>query len=203
MTRRMRLQSTPAIEGLVRNGLIRDIGLHLDAAFFDGAGGNAPTGIRSQSGIGSVAWDTTSGLTEFQSAIAMETTVAAANADVGEFSYVTTPSVRGRLKGKFVATLATLPAVWSGRGSEGELNGYAAWVTNNIPRTLGGGTNEHSVFAGVWSQAMIGQWGVLDVMVDEYELADSGGLTLRGFQDVDVAVRHAQSFVHSQLNPAA
>ena len=37
-------------------------------------------------------------------------------------------------------------------------------------------------------------WGILDVMPDTAAKAASGGLVLRVFQDVDIAVRHAESF---------
>ena len=41
---------------------------------------------------------------------------------------------------------------------------------------------------------LIGEWGVLDLNVDTTTLGDSGGLVLRAFLDVNVAVRHPASF---------
>jgi HK97 family phage major capsid protein len=47
---------------------------------------------------------------------------------------------------------------------------------------------------GNFSDLIIGQWGVLDVLVDPYTLGTSGGIRIRVIQDVDVAIRHAESF---------
>jgi HK97 family phage major capsid protein len=47
---------------------------------------------------------------------------------------------------------------------------------------------------GNFSDLIIGQWGVLDVLVDPYTLGTSGGIRIRVMQDVDVAIRHAESF---------
>lgn len=41
---------------------------------------------------------------------------------------------------------------------------------------------------------MIGHWGVLDVAADPFTLGDSGAVRVRAFQDVDIALRHPQSF---------
>jgi hypothetical protein len=47
---------------------------------------------------------------------------------------------------------------------------------------------------GNFGDLIIGQWGVLDVLVDPYTLGTSGGIRIRLMQDVDIAVRHAESF---------
>ena len=47
---------------------------------------------------------------------------------------------------------------------------------------------------GDFSQLITGLWGGLDIMIDPYTNADSGGIVIRAFQSVDVGVRYAQSF---------
>ena len=47
---------------------------------------------------------------------------------------------------------------------------------------------------GNWADCLIGMWGVLDVAPDAATKAASGGLILRVFQDIDVAIRHPESF---------
>jgi hypothetical protein len=50
-----------------------------------------------------------------------------------------------------------------------------------------------------WSSLLVGYWSGVDVLVNPY--ADSvyskGGVLINAFQDVDVAVRHAESFCAS------
>ena len=49
-------------------------------------------------------------------------------------------------------------------------------------------------FLGNWNDLLIGMWGALDILVDPYTYSKSGGLLVRALQDVDIAVRHAESF---------
>ena len=66
------------------------------------------------------------------------------------------------------------------------VNGYPAFVTEQAPAT--------TVIFGNWAELLIGMWGVLDVFADQYTLGDRGGLVVRGFQDMDIALRHGASF---------
>lgn len=200
LTRRMLLQSSPAVEGIARNSIMIGIAKGIDIAALAGAGGaTVPEGVLNMSGVGSGTWVTTDGGTEFLSAIELETLIAVANADPGSLAYATTPEVRGRLKGKFLS-VGSGERIWTGKKGEGEVNGYSADVTNALPKTLGGG-GEHPVIAGYWPWLYIGEWGVLDLMPDEVTLGDSAGLVLRGFQDVDVVAAHEAAFAVSTLTP--
>jgi len=201
VTRRMLLQSTPAVENLLRQSITTAIAKGIDIAGLAGSGtGAEPEGILNASGVGAGTWVPTNGTTEYQSAIELETLVAAANADAGGLGYVTTPEMRGRLKGRFRDAGAGVP-VWTGSRDAGELNGYPAQVTNALPKDLGAGS-DHPIIAGHFPWLYIGEWGVLDLMPDETTLGDSGGLVLRGFQDADVALAHAAAFAVANENPA-
>ena len=41
---------------------------------------------------------------------------------------------------------------------------------------------------------MIAHWGVLDVIVDPYTKSTAGAVRITTLQDVDIAVRHVESF---------
>jgi len=208
VTRKMLLQSSPGVEMLVRMDLTRVSGLAIDAGALNGAGAPAPLGVLQTIGVGSVTIDATDALSEFRSVIEFESDVAAANADVGELGYLTTPEMRGRWKG-LPRDAGSGIMIWTGgngipgQSSPGELNGYPAMATNQIPKDLGGGSDAHGVVFGYWPDLLIGEWGTLDLQIDEITLADSGGLVLRSFQDVDTALRHAVAFAVGSLNPAA
>ena len=69
---------------------------------------------------------------------------------------------------------------------DGTVNGYAAKRSEQMPAG-------HIIF-GNWAEVLIGLWGGLDLFGDNVTLGDRGGLVVRGFQDCDVAIRHAASF---------
>ena len=199
MTRKMLLQGTPAIEMLVRNDLVTVMAKEMDRVGLHGSGlGAEPLGVFNAAGIGVVVWDETSGQTENSKVIELETVIAAANADEG-IKYVTTPEVRGRLKGKYKDPGSGQP-VWTGQRNEGELNGYGAEVTNSVPKNLGVGTNEHLIGAGYFPWLYFGEWGVLEVKPDDITLGDSDGLVVRAFQDADVVAAHAAAFASSSVD---
>ena len=72
-------------------------------------------------------------------------------------------------------------------GVSAEANGY--------PTRRRTGLTANTLVFGNWADVLIGMWGVLDVMVDPYAKGASGGLVIRVFQDIDVAIRRPESFV--------
>lgn len=181
ITRRLLKQSSPDAEAIVRADLIQGAAEAIDLAALEGSGAsNQPLGIVGQSGVltstivvaGSPTW---SELVEF------ETDLAGANALRGMPAFVTTPAVVGNLK-------TTVKDAGSGRFllENGEANGYPVRTTTQI--------SANRIIFGNYSDVLIGMWGVLDLMADTSTKAASGGLVIRVFQDLDVAVRHGQSF---------
>ncbi|MEB2343185.1 MAG: phage major capsid protein [Deltaproteobacteria bacterium] len=201
VTRKMLLQGTPAIEHLVRNDLALVLGLAVDLAAIAGSGaGNQPLGILGTTGVGSVAIGANGGPPTWAHVVALEREVAADNADVGSLAYLTNAKVRSKLKTTEKAT-DTAEFVWEHPAGTlpgfGLLNGSRAAVSNQVPSNLVKGSSGavcSAIIFGNWRDLLIGEWGVLDVTTDPITLADSGGLVLRAFYDVDVAVRHPESF---------
>jgi HK97 family phage major capsid protein len=125
--------------------------------------------------------------------VELESDVSVANADIGTLSYLTNAKVRGKLKGTSKVS-GQNGFVWE--GGDTPLNGYRAAVTNGVPSNLtkGTGTNLSAIIYGNFADLLIGMWGTLDLMVDPYSLSTSGTVRVVALQDVDVAVRHAESF---------
>nr|WP_253308583.1 phage major capsid protein [Rickettsia endosymbiont of Ceutorhynchus assimilis] len=97
-------------------------------------------------------------------------------------------ALRGHLKQTEKAE-NTAQFIWESRGAEagfGYLNGYRVGTTNQMPAD--------TLLFGNFADLIIGQWGVLDVLVDPYALGTSGGIRIRLMQDIDIAIRHAESF---------
>jgi HK97 family phage major capsid protein len=194
ISRKLMLQSSIDIEAFVRNDLATVLALAIDSAAITGTGSNnQPTGILEVNGIGSVVGGNDGLAPGLSHIIELETDVAVANADVGTLGYLTNAKVRGKLKQTFSnATYGDMP-VWDG----GEMNGYRALVSNQVPSNLDKGNSTgvcSAIIFGNWSDLIIGQWGTLDLMVDPYTGSTYGTVRVVALQDIDVAVRHAVSF---------
>jgi hypothetical protein len=128
--------------------------------------------------------------------VSLETEVAQDNADVGRLAYMTNAKVRGKLKATMrTATYGDIP-IWNDMAGNTPLNGYACWVTNQVRSDLTKGSSDvcSALFFGNWADLLIGMWGGLDVLVDPYTNSTSGTVRVVAMQDVDVQVRHAESF---------
>ena len=181
MSRRLLKQSSPSIEALVLSDLQRGAALAIDLAALEGSGtNNQPQGVVNITGVNTQAV-ATAGAPTWAELVGFESAVADDNALDGSLAYVTTSAVRGKLK---VTPKDAGSGLFLMEG--GEANGYPVRVRNGI-------TANRIVF-GNWRDVLIGMWGILDVMPDTAAKAASGGLVLRVFQDVDIAVRHAESF---------
>lgn len=196
--RSLLLQSSVDVESMVRNDLATVVALGIDLAALNGTGAdNEPKGLAKITGVAPVhAGDGTNGAAaSLQTIIDLETAVAAANADMGKLAYITNAKVRGKLKS--TPKVSGYPSyIWE-TGTDAPLNGYNAFVSNQVPSNLTAGTavaDCSQIFYGNWSDLIVGQWGTLDLMVDPYTGSTSGTVRVVALQDVDIATRHAESF---------
>lgn len=199
ISRKLLLQSSIAVESFVRGDLATVLALAIDLAAINGSGAsNQPTGILNTSGIGSVAGGTNGAQPTWANMVDLETAVSIANADIGAMGYLTNAKMRGRLKStQKTATYGDI-FVWEG-GAEGSgvINGYTAATSNQVPSNLTKGTSSgvcSAIIFGNFNDLLIGEWGALDLMVDPYTGATAGTVRVVALQDVDIAVRHVESF---------
>lgn len=181
MTRQLILQSTPAIEALVRDDLTQALALAIDAGALKGSGSSGqPTGLYGTSGINT---DSFAGATPtWAEIVGLETLVAEDNALMGNLAYIAPASLYGTLKTTAKATNQAIFAV----DPDGTMNGYRTIVSNQA-------TAGYLLF-GNFSDCLIGMWGGLDLTVDPYTASTTGTVRVVALQSVDVAVRHAVSF---------
>ena len=203
ISRKLLLQSSIDAEAFVRGDLATVLAIGLDLAGIAGTGAsNQPTGILSTTGIGDVAGGTNGLAPAWSHVVDLETEVAIDNADVGNLAYLTNAKVRGKLKQTEKASSTGL-FIWE-RGNEvgfGELNGYRAAVSNQVPSDLDKGTSTgvcSAIIFGNWADLVYGLWGTVDITVDPYTNATSGTVRVVALQDADVGVRHPQSFAAMQ-----
>jgi HK97 family phage major capsid protein/HK97 family phage prohead protease len=193
ISRKLLLQSSLDVEALVQQDLATVLGLAIQQAAINGTGlSNQPSGLLTLI-TPSVAGGTDGAAPTWANIVELETDVSVANADVGTLSYLTNAKVRGKLKGTSKVS-GQNGFVWE--GGDTPLNGYRAAVTNAVPSNLtkGTGTNLSAIVFGNFADLLIGMWGTLDLMVDPYTNSTSGTVRVVALQDVDVAVRHAESF---------
>jgi len=198
-SRQLLAQASIDIESFVRNDLVRINALGLDLAAINGSGSaNQPRGILNQTGIGSVAGGDNGLAPGWSHIVGLESVVAIANADLGELGYLTNTSVRGKLKQIQKATY--LDFIWKdapGGNGIGEMNGYKAGTSNQVPANLTKGTSSgvcSAIIFGNWSELLIGEWGVLELITDPYAQKKKGNIEVTSFIMADINVRHAVSF---------
>lgn len=187
-SRQMLRQTAGVVDTLVTNDLRRTAALGIDRAALHGTGAsNQPTGVYVANGVNPVAFG---GAITFPKVVEMETAIAADDADVGEMAYLTTPEVRGAAKTTQKFTGTNGQAIWEGN----EMNGYRAEASNQLRKDMGGGTNEHGIAFGVWSQMIAGEWGAMEILTDPYTLAGKGLIRLVLFLMIDIALRYPEAF---------
>ncbi|MFA5941422.1 MAG: phage major capsid protein [Sinimarinibacterium sp.] len=180
-SRKLLIQSSIDVEAFVRNDLTKVIGLALDLSGLYGLGsGNQPTGVKNQSGINTV--DFAAAAPTFVEVVQLETEVASDNADIGSLAYLINAVGRGGLKTTEKAS-STGQFIWE-QGNT--VNGYPTVVSNQVA--------SGDFWFGNWADLVIGMWSGLDIMVDPYTGSTSGTVRIVALQDVDIAVRHPESF---------
>lgn len=109
--------------------------------------------------------------------VALETNADTQNALFGNLSYILHPSLIGKAKTKVKDTSGAGGFIFAGNG-DGQLNGYRALRTNNIPKGLGATADEFGIVYGNWADYFLGQWGGIELLVDPYTQALSGTVRL-------------------------
>jgi HK97 family phage major capsid protein len=184
-SRNMLMQTSPAIEGILRQMMARDIALEIDRAAINGGGANQPTGILAAAGTQTQAYATSL----FHTAAEM----------VGKANVANVGATRAFLSTARVQTIAmkalTTDKLPVGVGTifQGERTAFS----NLAPDNLGAGTNESALIYGDFSELLIGLWSALDVLVNPYETTaySKGNVMVRAMATCDVALRNPTAFV--------
>jgi HK97 family phage major capsid protein len=197
VSRKLLKQSSISVENMIRNDIARTIALGIDYAGLHGNSGsdaNQPDGVAATGGIGSVVGGTNGAAPTWANIVSLETNVGQDNADIGSLAYITNAKVRGKLKTTLVTATYGDRMIWAGGAQP--LNDYSAYISNQVSSTLSKGSSNvaSAIFFGNWADLVLGMWGEMDMLVDPYSLSTSGAVRTVAFQDIDFAVRHAESF---------
>lgn len=180
-SRKLMLQSSPGIEGLVRADLVSVVGLELDRVCLYGSGSGAePQGIDGMSGVGSVTF--AAAVPTFAELLELKGAVAVDNALRGSLGYILESDTYADLEAKPRDTGSGLMCI----NDNGSIGRYPARESNQV-------TTE-DVWFGNWSDVIVGLWSGIDLTVDPYTNAQSGNVRVVALQDTDVNARHGESF---------
>ena len=183
LTRRFVVQSSMDAEQFVVNDLAQRLALAIDLAAIAGDGAaNEPLGILNTTGLGAKTLGTANE-PSFGECCDIISEIATDNALSGRLAFTSNATIMGNM-------LQT--AVDSGSGrfvlENGKIAGYPFLMSNQV-------TAKYLLF-GNWQDLILAQWTGVDVNVDTASLSKSGGIRVVVMQDVDVALRHAESFAY-------
>ena len=116
----------------------------------------------------------------------METAIAEDKALRGSLAYIVHPTCIGKMK-QTLKDSGVAGHVCDGK----EINGYPFYSSTNATKS----TVKQVIF-GNWSELMIGMWGGVEVIADPYTYSRKGIVSVTAFQEVDVQVRHPESFCY-------
>ena len=195
VSRRMIQQASSDVESLLRRDMAAQIASAIDSVIIDGGGSNEPSGVLQTNGIGSVALGTNGAAITYEALVNLVKEVSIDNALQGNLAFLTNPKV--------VASMRQTARQSSGVEGNFILNevntllGHPVLSTNNCPSDGSKGTASgtlSSVIFGNWSDVIVGMWSGLEILVDPYSKAEYNLVRIRGLMDLDVAVRHPESF---------
>lgn len=181
ISRKLLIQSSNDVENFVRLDLTKILGLEVDRVTIYGSGSaNLPLGVKNTAGINTK--DFAANAPTYAEIVDLETLVAADDADMGALAYLVNATGRGSLKTTEKAS-GTAQFIWE-QGNR--VNSYPAFATNQI--------EANDFWFGNWADIVIGLWSGVDLTIDPYTFSTTGTVRVVALQDVDIAVRHPESF---------
>lgn len=195
VSKRLLIQTNQSVENMILQDIMKGMAQALQNAVINGAGSSGiPTGILATSGIQSVAMDTNGAAISFAKVMDLYKAVANANANLDMCKWITNPKV-------FAEAMQTPIDSGSGAmiipynsffgGANGKIAGYDVLSTSSVPSDLTKGSSSSicsALLFGDFSQVVVGQFGGIDVVVDDATGARSGyrAITINQYNDVVV-----------------
>ena len=196
VSRQLLLQTSVDVEGWLRNDLAFQIAQVMESRAINGSGTAQPYGILNTVGVGAVAMGANGAVPTYDSIVDLETLVAQVDADVGSLGYLINTKLRGKLKKTRIET-GQAEMVWDRFNPSNPLNDYRVGVTNLVPSNLVKGSSGavcSAAIFGNFADAMMGQWGGLEFLVNPYSKDTEGLIRINCWTFYDFLVRRAESF---------
>lgn len=153
---------------------------------------DALTAVLDDAGVNTIPIGTNGGPLTFPVAVSMETEVYVDNANGARMNYVSNSKVRGKAK---TTVLESGQATYLLQNNE--INGYPYVNSNHIPSTLTKGTTSGTASAmifGDFSKLVVGQWGFMDISVDDKSQKKAGYIEITANVYLDTAALEPKAF---------
>ena len=203
-SRKLLIQSSPGVEGLVVDDQRQVLDRAIEVAVLNGTGASGqPTGIDAIAS-GDVALNvsntngtdvdfsrTASGEVGF---VQMLQALDGANIDPMRASFLTSGRGYWKLASQLVGTnTAAIYLVRNGTAHTGN----AVMATNLIASqvTKGSASNTTRLYLADWSHCYVARWSGLDVLIDPYTAMDSRKIRVATYSDIDTGWRHKKAIV--------
>jgi HK97 family phage major capsid protein len=177
------LQSSLDVETMIMNGLSNGFAQLLHAACINGAGGIAPTGLLSVSGV-NVSTQSGSGASTWARIVELQALIEEDNATEQSLGYLLHPKLKAALK-QITKDAGSGRFLYEG----GLIDGVKAVSSSLVPVLDASGTAVYPLIYGDFSQMTIGQWGAINVSINPYsaDLSNSVRLVLNTHADMQIA----------------
>lgn len=190
LSRRLMLQSSAAIEDILRRDLGFLLAQALDLAAMNGSGtGAEPLGLLNTPGVEKIVAVAALGDTAANLIGALELDDV-----MGTSAFLTHPKVMQLARKIRDANGRTVPQAEIFHSQRVE-------VSTQVPAVLGAGNDKSALIYGQWGEMYLGYWSSVDLLINPYhpDVASNGGALLHAFLDADVAVRHPKAFAYSEI----
>ena len=187
------MQSSQDMEAYTMNEIATVIANAIDLAAINGSGTGQPLGILNTSGINAVAGGTNGAVPSYANIVALETGVFVGNANSAKLNYLSNAKVRGKLKTTEISSGYPTHIM----APDGTVNGYPFAASNNVPSNLTKGNATgicSAAIFGDFSQLIVGQWGFMDISVDNVSRKREGLVEITVNVFVDVLVKQPKAF---------
>ena len=196
ISKRLAIQTNRSVDQMIMMDIMASMAQTLQAAVINGSGSSGqPTGILNTSGIQSVAMGTNGAALSFAKALELWAAIAQANSNMDNFKWLTNPLVHGKALQTSTDTGSGAMIVTYNNnfgGSPNAIANYPLFSTSSVPSTLTKGSSGavcSALIGGDFSQVVVGQFGGVELIVDNISQARSGFTALTINQFVDVVVK--------------
>lgn len=135
------------------------------------------------------------GSATFSGIVDMESAVETDNALAQNMAYIMSSPARGILKKTLRAASVAEGFIYE----DGMVNGYKTFTTSSVANELQTAGDEYGIVFGNWADLVIGQWGGLEITVDNLTQATNGAIRLVVNGYFDVVKRRDTSFAIGSL----
>lgn len=198
--------SNPKLEELIRNDMARVAALELDRVALRGSGSsNQPLGIANVPRISSYAIGTNGGSLQVDHLYDLLGLIEDNNVPLNSLALISHPKALRKLKKQKVAQFSgdtggsyVVNPLLSDEALSKAI-GLTCLSTTQLPTNLVKGSSSDctEVYLANWSELLLGQWGGLEILATNIggSAWAQNAIEVRLIMNVDVQVRHAQSFV--------